>query len=122
MVQDDMDDALKAIKEAKQLKTVQLLFQLLPRDNYRLLEQVLSLLHDVSRKEESKMTADTLGTLFAPCILVPRKVGIISSPPRFSFVFPRLSVLKGSFFRKTNMSFSFSCRWEQANCSLLLAT
>ena len=74
MIQESMDEKLKTIKEARQLKTVQLLFQLLPRENFRLLEQVLTLLNNVSQKEESKMTAETLGTLFAPCILAPRKV------------------------------------------------
>ncbi|XP_064631245.1 rho GTPase-activating protein 19-like isoform X2 [Lineus longissimus] len=62
------------LKVTKQLKTVQLLFHLLPAENSTVLECILKLLHKVAEEEENKMTAETLGTLFAPHILCPRKI------------------------------------------------
>ena len=58
----------------KQLQTVQLLLQLLPEENVQLLQSLMQLLRRVAAEDANKMTADTLGTLFAPHILVPRKV------------------------------------------------
>lgn len=60
--------------EEKQLQVLQLLVQLLPRDNYIVLECLLELLHRVSLEESNKMSAEALGTLFAPHLLVPKKV------------------------------------------------
>ncbi len=62
------------VLESKQLQTVQLLFQLLPADNFYLLRCLLNLLHRVAMEESNLMTCETLGTLFAPHILVPRKM------------------------------------------------
>ena len=59
---------------SKQLQTVQLLLQLLPQENVQLLHSLMQLLHRVAAEEANKMTASTLATLFAPHILVPRKV------------------------------------------------
>ncbi|XP_074642304.1 rho GTPase-activating protein 19-like [Tubulanus polymorphus] len=58
----------------KQIKSIQLLFHLLPVEQATILECLLKLLHKVSKVEDNKMTADTLGTLFAPHILCPRKI------------------------------------------------
>ncbi|ELU05337.1 hypothetical protein CAPTEDRAFT_221307 [Capitella teleta] len=58
----------------KHLQTVQLLLQLLPQVNLRLLDQLLRLLVNVVKEESNKMTVGALATLFAPHILVPRKV------------------------------------------------
>ncbi len=74
MVQQNMSENLASMKKSRQLQTVQLLFQLLPIENKILLEKLFMLLHRVADHEETKMTAETLGTLFAPCILAPRKV------------------------------------------------
>ena len=61
--------------EKKQLETLQLLVQLMPREHYLLLECILELLHKVLAEEESnKMTATALGMLFAPGILAPRNM------------------------------------------------
>ncbi len=76
MVSEDLTDDLLALKKSKQIQTMQLLVQLLPRENYKLFECLLELLHQVVQEESNKMTADALGTLLAPCILVPRKVHI----------------------------------------------
>ena len=58
--------------QAKQMQTLQLLIQLLPQENAFLLRILLELLHRVAMEPTNKMTADTLGTLFAPHLLVPR--------------------------------------------------
>ena len=63
------------VLDEKQIQTTQLLVQLLPADNATLLQCLLHLLYQVSRQDSSKMTADTLGTLFAPHLIVPKKVG-----------------------------------------------
>ena len=56
----------------KQLHSIQLLLQLLPQPDYTLLQLLLHLLHRVAMEPSNKMTADTLATLFAPHVLVPR--------------------------------------------------
>ena len=66
------DEQLRA--KAKQLKTQQLLFQLLPRTNALLLECLIDLLHRVANVAENMMTSTALGTMFAPHLLCPRKV------------------------------------------------
>ncbi|XP_037084758.1 rho GTPase-activating protein 19-like, partial [Pollicipes pollicipes] len=59
----------------KQIKALQLLFLLVPAENYQLLKDLLHLLFKVSRRhKENKMTALNLGTMFAPHILCPRKM------------------------------------------------
>ena len=59
----------------KQIKALQLLFLLVPAENYQLLKDLLFLLYKVSRKHsENKMNALNLGTMFAPHILCPRKM------------------------------------------------
>ena len=62
--------------EERQLQALQLLVQLLPRDNYIVLECLLELLHRVALHEGNKMTAEALGMLFAPHLLVPKKVDV----------------------------------------------
>ncbi|XP_014668550.1 PREDICTED: rho GTPase-activating protein 19-like [Priapulus caudatus] len=60
---------------ARQVKAVQLLFLLLPPETYRLLRDLLNLLHRVTEvQEDNRMNADNLGTMFAPHILCPRKM------------------------------------------------
>ncbi|CAD5112227.1 DgyrCDS1457 [Dimorphilus gyrociliatus] len=68
----NLDDKKRA--EEKQVSTLQLLLQLLPKPNSQLLNYVLQLLHLVASNADNKMTADNLGTMFAPHILVPRKL------------------------------------------------
>jgi hypothetical protein len=58
----------------KRLQTVQLLLQLLPAENLQLLNQLLNLLVNVTHEEANKMNIEALATLFAPHILVPRKM------------------------------------------------
>ena len=74
MVSGEEDEALLKLKESKQLQTLQLLVQLLPRQNFQLLSLLLDLLHKVAAQPNNKMTPEALGTLLAPCILAPRKV------------------------------------------------
>jgi len=69
-----LPEELMVLKRSKQLPTVQLLLQLLPRENLQLLERLLDLLKRVVKANQNKMSADALGTLLAPCILVPRKM------------------------------------------------
>ncbi|XP_021371940.1 rho GTPase-activating protein 19-like isoform X1 [Mizuhopecten yessoensis] len=59
---------------SKQIKTLQLLFLLLPRNNVLLLECLIDLLHRVTKVSENMMTASSLGTVFAPHLLCPRKM------------------------------------------------
>ena len=56
----------------KQLRSVQLLLQLLPQDNRDFLEELLPLLHNVTAHPSTRMTSQTLGTLFAPHLLASR--------------------------------------------------
>lgn len=59
----------------RQMKALQLLFLLIPAENYQLLKDLLQLLYKVSEYHtHNKMTALNLGTLFAPHILCPRKM------------------------------------------------
>lgn len=58
----------------KQLKALQLLVLLLPRENALLLECLLDLLHKVSVVEKNMMNPKSLGTVFAPHLICPRKV------------------------------------------------
>lgn len=67
-------DKDKAKARAKQLKTLQLLFLLLPSENQLLLECLIDLLHKVTKSSGNMMTAQSLGTLFAPHLLCSRKL------------------------------------------------
>ncbi|KAK2148368.1 hypothetical protein LSH36_501g07006 [Paralvinella palmiformis] len=60
--------------ESKQLQTLQLLLQLLPSENLFLLQCLLTLLHKVAQEPANKMTSENLGMLFAPHLLMPRKM------------------------------------------------
>lgn len=62
------------------LQALQLLFLLLPSENWILLRDVLQLLHLVaSREVDNKMSAENLATLFTPHLLCPRKVRYVCS-------------------------------------------
>ncbi|XP_063432018.1 rho GTPase-activating protein 19-like isoform X1 [Mytilus trossulus] len=67
-------DKDKAKARSKQLKTLQLLFLLLPPENSLLLECLIDLLHKVTKTSGNMMTAQSLGTLFAPHLLCSRKL------------------------------------------------
>ena len=60
--------------ECKKLQTLQLLVQLLPSENLFLLQCLLGLLNKVAQESSNKMTSENLGTLFAPHLLMPRKI------------------------------------------------
>lgn len=62
-------------KDERLLQALQLLFLLLPMENWILLKDVLSLLQLVaSHDARNKMSAENLATLFTPHLLCPRKV------------------------------------------------
>lgn len=67
-------EADKSKARKKQVKALQLMFLALPPTNTLLLECLIDMLHRVSRISENMMTAQSLGTVFAPCLLCPRKV------------------------------------------------
>ncbi|KAL3864614.1 hypothetical protein ACJMK2_006279 [Sinanodonta woodiana] len=101
----------------KQIKALQLLFLLIPRENAILLECLLDLLHKVSNVSENLMTAHSLGMVFAPSLICPKKLTplefqsmsesftkavsfLIESTP-FLFKIPReLAVDVGNFWRE----------------------
>jgi hypothetical protein len=59
----------------RQVRGLQMLVLLLPKENAEMLHQLLQLLHKVTLNAESnKMNALNLGTMMAPHILCPRKV------------------------------------------------
>ncbi|XP_025095639.1 rho GTPase-activating protein 19-like [Pomacea canaliculata] len=58
----------------RQLKVVQLLMLLLPRENVVLVELLMSLLYQVCQEPSNKMTATALATMFAPHLLCSRKL------------------------------------------------
>ena len=58
----------------KQVKSLQLLMLLVPRENAVLLESLFDLLHRAANVPENKMSATSLGVVFSPSILCPRKV------------------------------------------------
>lgn len=62
------------LNEMKRLEAVQLLIQLLPSDNNCLLSWLLQLLHDIAQEKRNLMTPETLGTIFAPHLMVPKRV------------------------------------------------
>lgn len=75
MVSNDLERNVVELRRTKQLQAVQLLLQLLPRENLSMLEALLDLLHHVvEENEDNKMSASALGTLLGPCILVPKKM------------------------------------------------
>ncbi|KAK7483240.1 hypothetical protein BaRGS_00025533, partial [Batillaria attramentaria] len=59
--------------EQRQLKVMQLLMLLLPRENAVLVELLMSLLHQVASEPNNKMTATALATMFAPHMMCCRK-------------------------------------------------
>nr|XP_022336337.1 rho GTPase-activating protein 19-like isoform X2 [Crassostrea virginica] len=67
-------EADKSKARKKQVKALQLMFLALPPTNTLLLECLIDMLHRVSRISENMMTAQSLGTVFAPCLLCPRKM------------------------------------------------
>ncbi|CAH1783048.1 unnamed protein product [Owenia fusiformis] len=73
-VSDEQHAANVRVQLLKQRKATQLLLLLLPRYNSSLLECLLQLLHKVSQVPENLMTAESLGTLFAPHIIMPRSM------------------------------------------------
>jgi len=58
----------------QRLELLQLVMQYLPFANVHLLRLLLSLLKQTSEEKENKMTADTLGVIFASHLILPRKV------------------------------------------------
>ncbi|XP_041368913.1 rho GTPase-activating protein 19-like isoform X2 [Gigantopelta aegis] len=79
MASDSLNTSGKSRVRDKQLKALQLLMLMLPRENALLLECLLDLLHHVSMVPENMMTADALGTIFAPSLLCSKKL----SPTEF---------------------------------------
>ncbi|XP_048745144.1 rho GTPase-activating protein 19-like isoform X3 [Ostrea edulis] len=72
---------------SKQMKALQLMFLALPPTNALLLECLIDMLHRVSRISENMMTSQSLGTVFAPCLLCPRKM----PPEELQVITPKLS-------------------------------
>ena len=61
--------------QQRQIRGLQMLIQLLPKENAEMLRRVLDLLHQVTLNSDlNKMNALNLGTMMAPHILCPRKV------------------------------------------------
>ena len=59
--------------EPKKVRAIQLLLQLLPKDNYLLLQALLALLNSVAaHARTTRMTSETLGLLLAPHVLASR--------------------------------------------------
>ena len=57
----------------KKLKAIQYLMRLIPVPVQKMVRQLMKLLHKVSSEPETKMTAETLGTIFAPICCLSRK-------------------------------------------------
>ncbi|XP_061192954.1 rho GTPase-activating protein 19-like isoform X1 [Saccostrea echinata] len=77
----------KTKARSKQMKALQLMFLALPPTNCLLLECLIDMLHRVSRISENMMTAQSLGTVFAPCLLCSRKM----PPEELQHFSPKLS-------------------------------
>jgi hypothetical protein len=58
----------------QKLQLLQLAIQFLPPANIRLLRLLLELLKRTSEQKENLMTAESLGVIFAPHLILPRKV------------------------------------------------
>ena len=59
----------------KQIFCTQLLFELIPEESFRLLKDLLFLLHGVSqREEENKISSTNLGTMFSTHIFCPKLI------------------------------------------------
>ncbi|WAR19261.1 RHG19-like protein [Mya arenaria] len=58
----------------KQVKSLQLLMLMLPRENAAFLETLFKLLSRTTRCPENKMAATSLGVVFAPSLICPRKL------------------------------------------------
>ncbi|KAK7021964.1 Rho GTPase-activating protein 19 [Halocaridina rubra] len=75
MMQSHMCKEQKEVVHTRQIKALRLLFLLLPPENYQLLQDLLILLNRVAaNKKHNLMSAQNLGTMFAPHILCPRKM------------------------------------------------
>ncbi|XP_064601829.1 rho GTPase-activating protein 19-like isoform X2 [Liolophura sinensis] len=74
LVRENMTSRETSRAKKKQLKALQLLVLLLPRENALLLECLLDLLHKVSVVEKNMMNPKSLGTVFAPHLICPRKL------------------------------------------------
>ena len=72
-------DKDRSKSRVKQLKALQLMILLLPRENAILLECLLDLLHSAASVTENKMSASSLGVVFGPSLLCPRKVNYLHS-------------------------------------------
>jgi len=59
------------------LQLLQILIHLLPPANVSLLKHLLGLLKRVCEQKETRMTAASLGRLFASHLLLPRVVGAV---------------------------------------------
>ena len=69
-----LSDREKKRSHEKQVKALQLLVQLLPRENAALLDSLLELLNRAAKVVENKMSAGSLGVVFAPSLICPRKM------------------------------------------------
>ncbi|XP_052224899.1 rho GTPase-activating protein 19-like [Dreissena polymorpha] len=69
-----LSDADKKRSDEKHVKALQFLVQLLPRENAALLESLLDLLNQATKVAENKMSAESLGIIFAPSLICPRKL------------------------------------------------
>ena len=72
-------DKDRSKSRVKQMKALQLMILLLPRENAILLECLLDLLHSAASVTENKMSASSLGVVFGPSLLCPRKVNYLHS-------------------------------------------
>ena len=68
--QEEKTDVLK-----KQIFCLQLLIELIPEENFRLLKDLMFLLHGVSQREvDNKMSSSNLGTMFSTHIFCPKSI------------------------------------------------
>ncbi|XP_053407003.1 rho GTPase-activating protein 19-like isoform X2 [Mercenaria mercenaria] len=92
----------KARAGEKQLKALQLLMLLLPRENAILLECLFDLLHKAAHVSENKMSTSSLGVVFAPSLLCPRKL----TPEEMHSVSPVLSKVVATMIEKAPSLFA----------------
>ena len=71
---DNQTDKHTPVSGDKQMKVLQLMVLLLPRENQTLLRHLLPLLQKVSTVPENKMSASSLGVVFAPSLLSSRSL------------------------------------------------
>ncbi|KAL4231843.1 Rho GTPase-activating protein 19 [Mactra antiquata] len=97
-----LSDKERSRANEKQLKALQLLMLLLPRENAILLECLLDLLYKVVHVVENKMSASSLGVVFAPSLMCPRKL----SPEEMQNVSPVLSKAVSSMIENASTLFA----------------